>query len=80
MSERGVMEAIEHYQEVAALNRALSIAREEIERQRRVEAAAPALLAALVGCLPQLELGNGEAEHIKAARAAIALATGQEPT
>lgn len=44
----------------------------------RLIAAAPDLLAALEGCLPQLELGNGEAAHIKAARAAIARATGGE--
>lgn len=41
-------------------------------------AAAPDLLAALLGCIPQLELGNGEAEHIKAAWAAIRRATGEE--
>lgn len=36
--------------------------------------AAPMLLEALLGCIPQLELGNGEADHIKAANRAIALA------
>lgn len=44
----------------------------------RLIAAAPDLLEALEGCIPQLELGNGEAEHIKAARAAIARARGEQ--
>lgn len=44
----------------------------------RLICAAPDLLEALLGCIPQLELGNGEAEHIKAARAAIAKATGAD--
>lgn len=42
-------------------------------------ASAPELLAALQGCIPQLELGNGEAEHIKAAYAALTKATGKSP-
>jgi len=45
------------------------------EHDARLIAAAPDLLAALLGCIPQLELGNGEAAHIKAARAAITKAT-----
>ena len=47
------------------------------EANARLIAAAPDLLAALLGCIPQLELGNGEAEHVKAAHAAIAKATGE---
>ncbi len=48
------------------------------EDEARLIAAAPDLLEALEGCIPQLELGNGEAEHIKAARAAIARARGEQ--
>lgn len=50
----------------------------EADANARLIAAAPDLLAALLGCIPQLELGNGEAEHVKAARAAIAKATGAD--
>ena len=49
-----------------------------VEANARLIAAAPELLSALMGCLPQLELGNGEAEHIKAAWAAINKATGYD--
>lgn len=47
------------------------------EEEARLKASKADLLGALLGCVPQLELGNGEAEHIKAARAAISKATGE---
>lgn len=50
---------------------------DRVEANARLLAAAPDLLGALLGCIPQLELGNGEAAHIKAAHAAIAKATNQ---
>lgn len=59
-------------------NRAIGHSLEDAERHARLFAAAPDLLEALEGCIPQLELGNGEAEHIKTARAAIARARGEQ--
>ena len=59
---------------VAYVKTSADLTPEEIEANITLIAAAPDLLEALKGCLPQLELGNCEAEHIKAAHAAIAKA------
>ena len=58
------------------VNSSLGYGKEGAGEYARLFAAAPDLLEALIGCLPQLELGNGEADHIKAAHAAIVKATG----